>query len=233
MNYRHIYCKIIKNAKQRQLNPEVTYELHHILPRSLFPNWKTRQSNLVYLTLREHYFVHQLLVKIYPCKSMVFALWQMSMKYKVKGSRDYERAKLLYKQFAINYWNTPEVRLQSCKKQREVWSNPELLKKHSLKMKEVAQRKTVSEKRNKNLRKARCTPVKCIQTGQVFNSLQEAAEWCNIKASMKIGECARGLRPVCGKHLETKEPLSWEYVGHINSKKEKQRKSRSKCIELL
>ena len=39
---------------------------------------------------------------------MAFALWQMSMKYKLSGSRDYEFAKKMYHQYAVEYWNTIE-----------------------------------------------------------------------------------------------------------------------------
>lgn len=116
MNWRNIYIKIVTNAKNRERADNEIYEEHHILPRSLFPNWAKRKENLVFLTLREHYFVHQLLVKIYPCKQMAFALWQMSMKYKNKNSRDYEASKKLYKQYAVEFWNRPEIRLRRDRK---------------------------------------------------------------------------------------------------------------------
>jgi hypothetical protein len=84
--------KIILNAKLRVINQNEKYELHHILPKSLFPLWKERKSNLVYLTLREHYFVHQLLSKIYGGK-MMNALWFMTHieKYKICTSKEYEK----------------------------------------------------------------------------------------------------------------------------------------------
>ena len=100
MNYRKIYISIIVKAKNRELDKNEYYEKHHVLPRSLFPNWIKRKENIVFLTAREHYFCHQLLTKIYPCKKMYFALWQMSMKiYNKKqynfniSSREYERNK--------------------------------------------------------------------------------------------------------------------------------------------
>ena len=111
MDYRKVYMKIISNAikdnrKKLKKGAEnyVYYEEHHILPKSLFPAWKNRKSNLVLLTAREHFFCHQLLVKIYPCRSMNLALaaflWglktsnnrgiQRVNKYKI-SSREYER----------------------------------------------------------------------------------------------------------------------------------------------
>lgn len=104
MDYRKIYIKIIVNAKKeadKGLRPKRIgdkkyfneyYEFHHILPKSLFPLWEKRESNLIALTAREHFFCHQLLTKIYPCSKMACAV--IKMMYNVEkhiGSRDYER----------------------------------------------------------------------------------------------------------------------------------------------
>lgn len=92
MNYRHIYMRIISHAKSEQLLglrptswykskkhfPSQYFEFHHILPKSLFPLWKDRKSNIVPLTAREHFFCHQLLVKIYKGPEMSNALWRLS-----------------------------------------------------------------------------------------------------------------------------------------------------------
>lgn len=81
--------KIISNAKKqnRTKNSGVYYEKHHILPKSLFPLWKSRHNNhTVLLTAREHYFCHVLLTKIYPSKEMTYALWKM-----VNGNKEIKR----------------------------------------------------------------------------------------------------------------------------------------------
>lgn len=56
--------------------PNQTFEFHHILPRSLFPNWIARKSNIVALTPREHFFCHQLLTKIYPCSKISSKMYE-------------------------------------------------------------------------------------------------------------------------------------------------------------
>lgn len=100
MNYRHIYMLIVEHAKSEQRlglrkkgNGEY-YEAHHILPRSLFPLWKNKKSNIVLLTAREHFFCHQLLLKIYPCKEMFSAIaifMQFNNKRNIKfSSKEYE-----------------------------------------------------------------------------------------------------------------------------------------------
>ena len=86
MNYNRIYISIVLRAKSEEDNRRQSkqvglyYERHHILPRSLGGLDKT--DNLVYLTAREHFICHWLLVKIYPIGSesynkMMFALWRM------------------------------------------------------------------------------------------------------------------------------------------------------------
>lgn len=71
---------------------EKYFEFHHILPKSLFPNWAKRASNMVALTAREHFFCHQLLTKIYPSSKMACAILKMMHNVeKYIGSRDYER----------------------------------------------------------------------------------------------------------------------------------------------
>ena len=102
MNYRHIYMIIITKAKEemrlglRTKGNGNYYEKHHILPRSLFPLWVKRESNLVLLTAREHFFCHQLLTKIFPSRQMNFALWSFLTKNNKKpdglklSSKDFE-----------------------------------------------------------------------------------------------------------------------------------------------
>ena len=51
--------------------------------------------------------------------------------------------------------------------------------------------------------------VRCIQTGDIFPSIESAKMWCN---STKVGECCRGNRKNAGFHPITGESLSWEYA---------------------
>lgn len=117
MNYRHIYMLIIEHAKSeeklglRKKGNGEYYEKHHIMPKSLFPLWKDKQSNIVKLTAREHLFCHMLLVKIYPqSHEMWSALWYMSSKSKKEKShypkltlREYERIKTEYAKSNSNH----------------------------------------------------------------------------------------------------------------------------------
>lgn len=112
MNYRHIYMLIISRAKSEQekgLRPKGRYaksyskeyfEWHHILPRSLFPNWIGRKTNIVPLSAREHFFCHQLLVKIYPnsfeMKHALYCFVNFARYKDVVDSKSYEKLKKEY-----------------------------------------------------------------------------------------------------------------------------------------
>jgi len=101
MDYKKTYMKIIKKAKQenRKKGLGEYYESHHILPKSLFPLWAKKKSNIVLLTAREHFFCHQLLTKIYPSKEMAYAAWcfcNTRHKNKKITSREYEAIKKEY-----------------------------------------------------------------------------------------------------------------------------------------
>ena len=112
MNYRHVYMLIVEHAKSEMksgLRPKnhrdkknfqsQYFEMHHVLPRSLYPNWVKRKSNIVALTAREHFFCHKLLTKIYPCDKMKYALFAFFMIQpngeRQISSRDYENLRIL------------------------------------------------------------------------------------------------------------------------------------------
>lgn len=96
--------KIVLNAKDeerhglRKRKNGTIYELHHIFPKSLFPQYEKIKSNKVLLTLREHYFCHLLLIKIFPSTEMYAALCFMSEDKKhgepFISSRMFEKMKL-------------------------------------------------------------------------------------------------------------------------------------------
>jgi hypothetical protein len=80
MNYLSIYNIIVEKAlaedrrKRKTNDPRyVYYERHHIVPGCI--GGLNNKENLVLLTAREHFVIHQLLVKIYPdSHKLVFAL---------------------------------------------------------------------------------------------------------------------------------------------------------------
>lgn len=89
MNYHKIYNSLIRTRQMNQ--PEGYVEKHHIVPRCL--GGSDDESNLVQLTLREHFIAHKLLYKIHPKnKAICYAYWMMCNRTKAKSS-DYAMAK--------------------------------------------------------------------------------------------------------------------------------------------
>lgn len=103
MNYYNLYMKIIKNAKREnryKTSPKnkeyIYYESHHIIPKCLCKNkiWKDYKTNIVLLTMKEHYICHILLTKIFPNnKNLIYACWWMS---KCKKGVFYDNLKKQY-----------------------------------------------------------------------------------------------------------------------------------------
>lgn len=54
--------------------------------------------------------------------------------------------------------------------------------------------------------------VLCVNTGEVFNCMMDAARWCGLSNSSSIGAVCRGEQKTAGKHPKTKERLVWKYV---------------------
>lgn len=111
MNYDRIYLRLISRAKSqnrkklKRTDPNhVYYEVHHIIPQCIMPIFSDLKKfpwNGVLLTAREHYMVHQLLVKMKFYKDdlnfygIIKAAIMMASTCNIKGnSRKYEWLKI-------------------------------------------------------------------------------------------------------------------------------------------
>lgn len=54
--------------------------------------------------------------------------------------------------------------------------------------------------------------VICVDTKMIFDSINEAVEWCGLKGSAIIIRNCKGIKKSAGKHPDTKEPLHWLYL---------------------
>lgn len=56
--------------------------------------------------------------------------------------------------------------------------------------------------------------VICLNTGEIFDCMMDAARWCGLKNSTSIGQICNhtGKRQTAGKHPVTGEKLRWEFV---------------------
>ena len=55
------------------------------------------------------------------------------------------------------------------------------------------------------------TKVVCLNTHVLFNIMNDAKEWCNMKSTTGIVNCCTGKYKTSGKHPETGESLRWMY----------------------
>jgi len=70
------YIKFIQACVYKNKDVDSNTENHHILPKSIFPKYKTTEDNIAKLSYREHYIAHWILAKCFfgdPRKKMVFA----------------------------------------------------------------------------------------------------------------------------------------------------------------
>lgn len=91
MDYEKIYDRLCSSRKNRGVEREGGYEIHHILPKSM--GGSDDENNLVKLTYREHYIAHKLLYRFTEKEdkvSMAYALKLMSSQKSRITSREYE-----------------------------------------------------------------------------------------------------------------------------------------------
>jgi hypothetical protein len=133
MNYLSIYNSIMQQARNRTL--EHGFERHHVIPKSL--GGANNLSNLVQLTLREHFVAHKLLTRIHtgPAqKKMWFAYYRLCNRHRHTTSRMYEQAKLQAKQY-LSEIHTGKTISESHKKAIREKCRGMVGKKHSLEAK--------------------------------------------------------------------------------------------------
>lgn len=123
-SYLKEYYNIINNNKI--LDPTSQYcEKHHIIPKSL--NGSNKKDNIVYLSAKDHFLCHKLLVKFTTGinnQKMWNALWRMMNKQSYSQQRDYTFTEKEYEEARINHSITQSNRMRQ-------ENNPFFGKKHS------------------------------------------------------------------------------------------------------
>ena len=192
--YYNTYFKIISIAQNRILDKAVKKEIHHILPRSLGGN--NLPSNLVTLTLKEHWICHRLLVKFLTNKKdiqkMYNALYMMAVKdYRTVNGRIYQ-----YIKENIEPWNKgltglyqPPLSDEAKQSLSKLWKGKPRPKEHCSAMKAGWQ-----NRKNKGLSvspwntglkglKGPCKPIILIDPGgnhHYYESLKEGCKENNL-----------------------------------------------------
>ena len=235
-NYREEYINLLKNAKDNP--PKDNFEYHHILPKSMFPNWKFKETNLIKLSLEDHYKAHFLLYKIYNNKEMTSAFYFMlsntDKQYNPKlykevkerhyaflskkvfcfeQNKEYNSATLAAFLFGVS----PSVISQTCKKWKKTAA-----KMHWCYLEDKEQ--AIEFWNNSVLKVGKHRNVFCLEQNKIYNSIFCAAKENNIKIpSQIIQACKNSLRTAKKMHwcyLEDKEQAIkfWNKNGTNNTK---------------
>lgn len=130
------YCSIVETARSRKWAsskykikgtiPEAVTEAHHVVPRCL--GGTNAKSNIVVLTLDEHFRCHYLLCKMYPENSKILAAFNIMMsRSKTDSGVDYAslRAEFYRRREHLPEW-TQEKREEQSKKLKEIYKSPVL-----------------------------------------------------------------------------------------------------------
>jgi hypothetical protein len=197
---------------ERQDSNYIYYEGHHILPRSLYPDFAKEPLNIVLLTAREHYLAHKYLASMFPHTNLVFAFWRLSTdgRGRYVSIDDYETARLLVAEKTKLMNTGREVSKETREKYRHArlgYKHPETVK---LKISESHKGKKATEETKLKLSKAKLGKPAHIWTEESRKKL----------ADKRVGD----KNPMYGKNIKDymtseaydayKNKLSESLMGH-------------------
>jgi hypothetical protein len=99
-------------------------ELHHILPKSMFPSIKEDNANKILLTNRQHFLAHWLLWKIFRNKEMSYAFNMMKHESFTTTNRYW---KLNSKSYSILKEESNKFKSEHCHFRHNIYSFPDEL----------------------------------------------------------------------------------------------------------
>lgn len=100
------YFKFIESIRQQSLEG-LYVERHHILPKSLFPEYILHPENIKTLSGRQHFIAHLLLAKAYPSSyAMALALSSFQMKNKHRKEKYFKITSKMYETLRKNFIDT-------------------------------------------------------------------------------------------------------------------------------
>jgi hypothetical protein len=211
MNYEQNYYDYIRYVKtlNRTKDDGISYEGHHILPKSLggtgdTSDWK--HSNIVPLTFREHYLAHFLLWKFMKCSETSYAFWCMNTANQTKyrlNSTLYERCRIEHRKVAfIDKETGLNVAYKEHQPEETNRKRSETLKKRYQKQEHHRKGTTfkLTEEQIKKAAMSHAKRVMCIETGKVYETMKAAQRESGCHR-VAIRHCIRGeIESVNGLH---------------------------------
>lgn len=96
MDYNKIYDKIMYRAQTRDNNALLEVERHHVIPRS--EGGSSKKTNLVELTLKEHFLAHMLLIRMGKCTKYCYRHLKSSREYIIEKRKERKKKGLYYEE---------------------------------------------------------------------------------------------------------------------------------------
>lgn len=93
-HHKNRYIKFISHLQDQLFDVDQYTENHHILPRSLYPEYKKEKWNIITLTARQHFIAHWMLANIFGGK--MWTAIHMMVNCDENGKRDYKIFSRLY-----------------------------------------------------------------------------------------------------------------------------------------
>lgn len=203
-------------------NPKIKgkTEAHHVLPKSIFPEYKTDKWNIVNLSYYDHALAHYYLAKTSNSK-MCYAFHRM-----INSNTDRFNADELDEIFKL-YSSEKELFHRSMSKlSKNIWKDDDFRKRHRELTKLAMQKPEVKEKHRNSLKLAYANPEVMKRKHQrlrekytldlfgaykdgvllkTFNYIPDAAKYFNISSKGNILKCLNGER-------KSVEGYNWKYI---------------------
>lgn len=199
MNYFSVYTALINRAVIRNKEPGIYYESHHIFPKSLSNN--NLSSNLVYLTGREHFIAHLLLVKMYDNHELKTALWGMcNTRESRPNSTLYELARRNHAEAHSKRWEDPVFRNKVISGVKAAFNKPGSMDKRKRSLRAAFNRPEVKLKMSTSQKEAQNRPDVKERAQQKRN------EWLSKPENrLKLSTAAKNRRKPTSKIIRTEE----------------------------
>lgn len=183
MNYKQLYTLFLKNQRMKLLNPNLQYELHHVVPKC--KGGSNHPSNLIWLTRREHAHAHLLLHHIYKDDPSMFwpIQWFFNILTPSIQNLFNKKRKMFANQQNRDYLTSYKFRYKQSKKTTKIWKEQKERLLHNRNSIQYRQNqsivtKTTYQKRSKNIKDettGRFPNRKIYAEGTIFNSMTDCA----------------------------------------------------------
>lgn len=191
IHYLNRYITFIQKCQLTnvELSDDIYTEVHHILPRKLFPQFSKDKTNLVVLTARQHFIAHWILWKVYG-KEMAHAFLCMKMKCKNKNNRYYNVSSRTFAMLRedLSKWQTGKTFADKFGEERALQISAKL-----------------SKMRKGKIHSRKLTPEQVLEIRQIYND--KSIEFSNVGTVARNGKVLTYERALA-KHLSNKYDMS-------------------------